>query len=759
MIRMMQLTDAAGWLTRSLFGLFLLTMLSIGRAQDVQEFAFTAPLRASDPVTPTALRDLAERLLPVYADKDTERYLANVAALQLVAGNAVAAHDSRQSLRDRRRGTNLGQPRPRELLYDIYAKARAIEAHDRVPFDQAFRQAYEDVVPALSDRDAHAVATWFETPLAAHESALQRALDRLRAKGSIQTTEAVELVWAYLAYDAHRSFRPLVPALEGEDDRQRYLHEDKVVIRTPQGVEIHARVVRPKAQPKPLPTLLEFTIELGPDEAQSSAAHGYVGVIAYTRGRKSGGRGRIFPFRHEGEDARAVIRWITQQPWSDGRVGMYGEGYSGYAAWAAAKRRPEALKAIATASPMAPGINFPMSGQIHFNDAYRWAYTLAQRQERPPGEDAEWRRRDQSWYRSGKSYRHLDRRAGKSDRVFSSWLDHPSYDRFWQKAIPFREGFAQVDIPVLTTAGYYAADAGALYYFSEHTRYRPDANHRLLIGPYGRGAAVGAVPVLRGYPVDAAAIIDLRELRYQWFDQIFKNAPRSSLLKDRVNWQLTGSNEWRHAASIEAMGTQPLRLHLVGSDPGVPGRLLPEKPVTVSSIVQLVSLKDRMSPTSPRSRELITRQLAEPDTLSFESDPLPRTMDLSGRLSGALDIEINRQDVDLHVTAYEKLPGGTYLQLFERYEFRASYAGDRVHRRLLKAGVRQTLAFEVERLAGRRLAAGSRLVLLIGVNKRPDREINYGSGKPVSDETIADARSPLRIRWYSNSYVELPTSP
>lgn len=745
---------------RGLLAILLLLALCVGHTQDAQEFAFAAPLRASDPTTPKAMRDLAERMLPVYEDKDTERYLANVAALQLVAGNAVAAHDSRQSLRDRRRGISLGQSRPRELLYDIYAKARAIEAHDRVPFEQAFRQAYEDVVPALSDRDAHAVATWFETPLAAHESALQRALDRLRAKGSIQTTEAVELIWAYLAYDAHRSFRPLVRALEVEDDRQRYLHEDDVVIRTPQGVQIHARVVRPKAQPKPLPALLEFRIELGEDEAQSSAAHGYVGVIAYTRGRKSGGRGRIFPFRHEGEDARAVIRWITQQPWSDGRVGMYGEGYSGYAAWAAARRRPEALKAIATSSPMAPGINFPMAGGIHFNEAYRWAYTQARQQERLVGDDEEWRKRDQAWYRSGKPYRLLDRRGGRSDRVFSSWLDHPSYDRFWQKAIPFREGFAQVDIPVLTTAGYYAADAGALYYFAEHTRYRRDANHSLLIGPYGRGAAAGAVPVLRGYPVDAAAIIDLRDLRYQWFDQIFKNAPRSALLKDRVNWQLAGSNEWRHAASIEAMGPQRLRLHLVGgAEPGAPGRLRPENPARATSVLQIVSLKDRKNPTSPHTRELLTRKLAEPDTLSFETDPLPRAMELSGRLGGLLDLEINRQDVDLHLTAYEKLANGTYVQLFERYEFRASYAGDRVQRRLLKAGVRQTLAFTVERLAGRRLAAGSRLVLLMGVNKRPDREINYGSGKPVSDESIADARSPLRIRWFSSSYVELPIRP
>lgn len=742
-----------GWLA------LLLALVLSPCAARTQEFEFSAPPRAADPGTPAVMRDLAERMLPVYEEKDTDRYLANVAALQLVAGNAVAAHDSRQNLRDRQRGTSLGQPRPRELLYDIYAKARAIEEHDRIPFAQAFTQAYQDVVPALSDRDAHAVAQWFETPLSVHESLLQRSFDRLRAKGSIQTGEAVELVWAFLAFDAHRSFRPLVKALDSEDDRQRYITEEDVVIRTPRGVDLHALIVRPRTQPAPLPTLLEFTIYLGEGEAKAAAAHGYVGVVAYTRGKKGKTRGRIIPFLHEGEDARAVIQWITRQPWSDGRVGMLGEGYSGFAAWAAAKRRPPALKAIATSSPMAPGIDFPMAGNIHHNAAYRWAYTHAQQLEKPRGsdDDAEWRKRDQNWYQRGRPYRELDRRGKKSDRVFSAWLDHPSYDRYWQKMIPFRQGYAKIDIPVLTTAGYYAGDAGALYYFSEHTRYQPAANHTLLLGPYGEGAAAGSVPVLRGYAVDAAALIDLRALRYQWFDHIFKNAAPPALLKNRVNWQLMGTNEWRHAPSVEAMARESMRFYLEpAADPARGGRLSTTKPAQPSSLQQTVNLKDRRGPPAAPSLDIIGRNLSVPDSLSFTSEPLAQAVEFSGLLSGSLDFEPNKQDVDLHLTAYELLPGGGHIQLFDPYEFRASYAGDRTKRRLLKGGVRQQLAFKVERLTGRRLAAGSRLLIVIGVNKRPDREINYGSGKPVSEESLADARTPLRIRWYGSSYVELP---
>src|SRR3546814_11640989 len=57
---------------------------------------------------------------------------------------------------------------------------------------------------------------------------------------------------------------------------------------------------------------------------------------------------------------------------------MYGSDYAGFAAWAATKSLPKALKAIATVDPMAPGISFPMEGHIFRNDTLRWAITLSE---------------------------------------------------------------------------------------------------------------------------------------------------------------------------------------------------------------------------------------------------------------------------------------------------------------------------------------------------------------------------------------------
>jgi hypothetical protein len=48
-------------------------------------------------------------------------------------------------------------------------------------------------------------------------------------------------------------------------------------------------------------------------------------------------------------------------------------------------------------------------------------------------------------------------------------------------------------------------------------------------------------------------------------------------------------------------------------------------------------------------------------------------------------------------------------------------------------------------------------VLVIGINKRADRQINYGSGKDVNSETLADADAPVRVRWHARSHVEIQT--
>jgi len=56
----------------------------------------------------------------------------------------------------------------------------------------------------------------------------------------------------------------------------------------------------------------------------------------------------------------------------------------------------------------------------------------------------------------------------------------------------------------------------------------------------------------------------------------------------------------------------------------------------------------------------------------------------------------------------------------------------------------------------RQLSKGSRLLVTLNVNKSPFEQINYGTGKDVSDEDISDAKIPLKIKWMNDSYVKIP---
>ncbi len=205
------------------------------------------------------------------------------------------------------------------------------------------------------------------------------------------------------------------------------------------------------------------------------------------------------------------------------------------------------------------------------------------------------------------------------------------------------------------------------------------------------------------------------------------------------------------------MAGRSVRYYLDSVATGANHRLAQHKKTNDAFIEQTVSFADRTDAAWMPSTDFITRSLAPRHGTIFISEPLSKAIEFNGVFSGRLDFTVNKVDVDLSVAFYELLADGSYVRLFSpTYEFRASYARDRTHRHLLKAGERQELAFKGERMTSRLLKAGSRLVMVLGIGKRPDHEINYGTGGDVSEESIADGKVPLKIRWFSDSYIDIP---
>ena len=59
-------------------------------------------------------------------------------------------------------------------------------------------------------------------------------------------------------------------------------------------------------------------------------------------------------------------------------------------------------------------------------------------------------------------------------------------------------------------------------------------------------------------------------------------------------------------------------------------------------------------------------------------------------------------------------------------------------------------------MTSKKLSKGSRLIIVVGVQKSQNWQINYGTGKDVSDETISDASEPLEIKWFGDSFIKVP---
>jgi putative CocE/NonD family hydrolase len=727
---------------------------------EAQDFGFEPPTQATDPALPEALRDLAERLLPTYQEDDPDRYLSTLAALQMAVGDPSAAHTTRLTLLERLLAEQGTLPIGRAIVYDIYTQARAIEASEDVSFASAYGRAFQETLSGLDDLTAYELEDWFTAPTEPLRETLQGALDQRRGTSSITLEEALDLVRSWFAFDAYRSFGDLVRPLLAEDNERRYVVQE-VEIPVAQDATIAAALVRPRitGDIDTLPTLLEFTLDRSGHDPRQAAAHGYASVLALARIAGDPQFRPRAPFESDGDDARAVIDWIAEQAWSDGRVGMQGAGYGGFVAWSAAKRLPAALKAIATSDPMAPGISMPNPNGIFRNSAYRWVYELLASPGTAEIDDARWRAIDEDWYESGRRYRELPALPGAASATFRRWLNHPSYDRFWQKWLPFSAEFAALDIPILTITGYYSAgQTAALYYFAQHHQHDANADHALLIGPFDEQAvARGASASVRELGLDLAARIDPNKARYEWFAHVFRGAERPALISANVNYALHGANEWRHEPSLAKLETEALRFYLEDSPGGAPHRLTTEEPTAPMAILDTVDLRDRDDAGWRPAQDLVRRELEPREGMVFVTEPFAEPVDLGGRLRGELDFTINKYDVDLVVMLYELRSHGEYVKLFEpAFSFRASYARDRVHRRLLMAGVRQQLPFQSDRMVGRQLQAGSRLVLAIGINKRADQQINYGAGNDVGEESIEDAGAPVRIRWHQGSFIEIP---
>ncbi len=743
----------------SILFLVLINLSVIG-----QELAYHKVSLSDSVSLAISIQNLAKEYLRQSKIEDREIEANDRYIIEILAGEYEASIESIKSLRE---DSDLNYGHPKYISYELFSKAKMAQVASAMGFNEAYQSVFKTYIANCNDEQAYSVNIVFTTYDAVtqftngFETHYNNIIDP-----SLSFDQALVFLKSYFLYDVYSLTEPIIFKEIKLDEHRRYIIKEELIISSTDGAELSVTTARKKNH-EPMPAVLEFTIYAdvlsNTSDAILAASKGYVGVVATSRG-KGQSSNAIEPYKHEYKDVYAVIDWISKQEWSNAKVGMYGGSYNGFTQWTSMKERVHpALKTIVPSVSVAPGIDAPMGNNVFFNFPYKWiSYVMNNKYlDNAANFDRDrWNNLENEWFNSGKPFNKMDSIDGTASPVFQEWISHPSYDSYWQNMIPYKDEFSHINIPILSTTGYYDdGQRGAMYYYLEHLKYNPKAEHYLLIGPYDHwGAQSRSSANLRGYQIDDVAHINIKQqLVFEWFDYIMKGKEKPAILKNKVNFQVMGANKWHSKSSLSGMSNDSLTFYLSTNRIDNHYTLVTEKSIEQSSVELNVNFADRekMNNADYYPWPIIKDSINLNDGLVFISEPLKKETIMSGSFSAELKIQINKKDFDFAVNLYERTAEGKYFHL-SNYIGRASYAKDREKKELITPNRLTSINFDNTSIICKRIAKESQIVIVINANKNPYGQVNYGTGKDVSKESINDATIPLELSIDSKSKIFLP---
>ncbi|WP_316792086.1 CocE/NonD family hydrolase [Pedobacter frigoris] len=750
--------------------IFSTLLLLITLSVKSQQFYFPKAAYADTAKLKTAMSALSLQIL-AKLDKIKDKEMSDIylqSVNQSISGQYRESLNSINRLRDEViKGGKIDTGASFGVMFinECYNQIRLMQAEGRgaeVSIEELFKITFPIALENLGKLAKTIALEPFSMDVSAIEKQWQVILEKRRSlqKDSLSLDEADDFSQAYFQHWLYSRFVPVGKKVLSTLDNSNYIIQDSVMIKMRDGVELSAVIVRSKKTELSQPVVLIANIYSGPGEvemAKEIVNNGYTGVILNTRG-KYVSDAMIEPFEHDANDVYDAINWISQQSWCNGKVGMYGGSYLGFTQWAATKVMHPALKTIVPQVAAAPGIDFPMHNNTFTTYMLRWLNNVTASKGTEWAEFSNIEKWDQTfnnWYLSNKPFHSLDSIEGRPNTIFQRWLKHPSYDAYWQKMIPYKEEFRKINIPVLSITGYFDGDQkGALYYFKEHNFWNPKANHYLVIGPYDHGGAQGSPsPLVNGYPIDQSAKIDISKLVFRWFDYILKDSVKPELLKEKVNYQVMDENQWKHAASLKTMNNGSLQFYLSPLKNGQLNKLV-VKPEANAVIQQQREFLDRKKEKVSDTYKLLEDSLDVDGRLGFVSEVFDRDFSINGSFTAELYAAINKKDMDISVQLVEQRADGKCFSLSTSLQ-RASYSKNRSKRELITPNIVSHIPVTGSFIS-KKISKGSRLVFLIGIPKGAYVQINYGTGKDVSVESVADGKEPLRIKWSGKSSIHIP---
>lgn len=532
------------------------------------------------------------------------------------------------------------------------------------------------------------------------------------------------------------------------------------------GVTLRANLYRPCDSGGPWPVIVSMT-PYGADSlhdiAMRFALHDYAFLAVDVRGRGNSS-GRFRPNLQEIGDGPEVVAWATAQPFCDGTAGMYGGSYCGHAQWVTAAAGLPRLKTIVPIASPCFGVDIWGRGNIVLAYALRWLALVEGRAAHHGifADERYWARCYHALLKSGLPFRALGQLAGLSSDFFQEWLSHPCVDDYWDSYNPSAEGYANVDMPVLTITGIYDGDQlGALAHYRRHlAAASPEArgSHYLVIGPWDHDGTRAPKSAFGGIAVGATAQVDITLLTVQWHDHVLRGAPRPELLASRMCYYLPGADQWRFADSLEAATGETRALYLGSrgrADSIFHSGTLSDAPADgppdryIWDPLDLAGADDeleRLEPSTVRPMFPVDRLTDQWSLLAdgrshlvYHGAPVPEPLEIAGFFRLVLWLSIDQPDTDFLIQIFAVSPDGTSIFLASDMK-RARHRESLRHEQLISSPVPLEYVFDSFNFTARALEKGGRLRLVVGPVDSIHFQRNRNSGRPVSDETAEEAR-------------------
>jgi putative CocE/NonD family hydrolase len=488
---------------------------------------------------------------------------------------------------------------------------------------------------------------------------------------------------------------------------------------------------------------------------------GYVVVVQDTRGRGVSG-GLFTPFVDEAADGEDTIGWAAGQPWSNGRVGMFGQSYVGATQLLAATRSPEALGAIA---PVLTSGDYH-GGWVYRGGAFELGFCLlwtlmflapAEIGRRGMGDISQ-------LVTAVDAVDDVYRRMPLDDvselegvaPFYFDWLARPDDGDEWRRIAPAR-AYEQITAPALNVGGWYDLFLSGTLANYQGLRARAGsaearAAQRLIVGPWAHGVAGGAF-VERGYGLAASTdAIDLTGLHLEWFDQHLK-ASISQEQKKPVLLFVMGANVWREEDDWPLPDTRFTAYHLrsgghansVGGDGGLslepptdePADCYhydPRDPVPTFGGATFLPGVWVGANAGPRDQRMVE---SRSDVLCYSTVPLERPLEVVGPVGLVLFASSSARDTDFVGKLVDVAPDGR-AEILTDGILRARYRESLSEPSLLEPGRVVELHVDLGATAYR-FPAGHRIRLDVTSSNFPRFDRNTNTGGVIAQERIEDA--------------------